>query len=231
METLRVAVSRSAAFIPDLIAGFIVLAIGWMIAAVLRRLVVGLLPRAGFDRFLAKHGVTNRAPEQRSGSNAVGSAVFWVSMLVALMQAAYIWRLGFVAVGLARLLAYLPNVLAAIAIFGAAFLVGNWVSDRLRETRVEARAYGAFLPGLARAAILTVGGFVALRQLQIAPEILIIGFSLVFGAVAVAGALAFGIGGRRAAERMSDDWYEAQRARRAKLSDEENLGSGEPEVH
>jgi hypothetical protein len=229
METLRIAVSRSVGFIPDLIAGLIVLALGWFVAAVLRRLVVGLLPRAGFDRFLSRHGITNRPPEERSGSRAVGSTVFWVSILVALMQTAYIWRLTFVGIGLARVLAYLPSVLAAVVIFGAALLVGNWVADRLRETRVEERAYGAFLPSLARAAILTVGGFVALRQLQIAPEILVIGFSLMFGAVAVAGALAFGLGGRRAAERMSEDWYDAQRARRAKLSEEEQ--HREPEVH
>jgi hypothetical protein len=80
-----------------------------------------------------------------------------------------------------------------------------------------------------RAAILTVGAFVALRQLLIAPEILVIGFSLVFGAIALATALAFGLGGRRTAERMTDDWYDAQRSRRRKEMVTQH--EEEPEIH
>jgi hypothetical protein len=228
METLRAAFSRTVDFLPDLIAGAVVVLVGWAIAALLRRVIVGLLPRAGFDRFLSKYGLTGRPPESRAGSRAVGTATFWVVMLIALMQAANIWRLSSVAGGLARVLAYLPNVVAAVIIFGAAFIVASWVGDRLRESPAAQRSYSAILPGAVRAAILTIGAFVALRQLLIAPEMLVIAFTLVFGAIAVATALAFGLGGRRAAERMTDDWYEGQRARRRKAELEE---PGEPRVH
>src|SRR5262249_36518960 len=158
-----------------------VLAIGWIIAALLRRAIVALLPRAGFDRFLARHRVVSQPPEARSGSRAVGTFTYWVVILIALMEAASIWRLGFVSNGVARVLAYVPNVVAAALIFGAAFTIANWVGARLREG-VEQQSYSAVLPGAVRAAILTIGAFLALRELNIAPEILVIGFTLVFGA-------------------------------------------------
>ena len=235
MDALRAALSQGVAFLPDLLAGFIVLGIGWIVAAVLRRAVIGVLPRVGFDRFLSRHRAIGSPPENIAGSRAVASATFWVVMLFALMQAAYVWRLNFVATGLARVLAYLPNVVAAVLIFGAAFVVANWVGDRLRES-AEQRSYSAILPGAVRAAILTIAAFVALRQLLIAPEMLVIAFTLVFGAIAVATALAFGLGGRHAAERMTQDWYEGQRARRPRISRPpgehvELEEPGGPEIH
>jgi hypothetical protein len=229
MDTLRSALARTVNFLPDLLAGLIVLAIGWLVGAILRSVVVAVLSRMGFDRFLAKHGVIGQPPERRAGSRAVGSATFWVVMLIALMQAAFIWRLNFVANGAAAVLAYVPNLIAAALIFGAAFIIGNWVGDRLRAGQRE--AYSTMLPGAVRAAILTIGAFLALRQLAIAPEILTIAFALVFGAIAVATALAFGLGGRDTARQMTEDWYQGQRTRRLKVTTphgEELREPGEP---
>jgi hypothetical protein len=61
---------------------------------------------------------------------------------------------------------------------------------------------------LVRAGILTLGGFMALRELLLAPEIVTLAFALAFGAISVAGALAFGLGGRAVAERMTRRWYD-----------------------
>lgn len=214
MESLREALASVVAFLPNLIAGLVVLAIGWLIAWVIARVVRGVLPRLGFDRFLAKHRLTDRPPETRPGSRVVASAAFWVVMLIALMEATATWGLRAVANGLGQVLAYLPNVVAAVLIFGAALVVGNWVHDRMRSAPAQERLGVTILPGAVRAGILTIGAFIALRQLLIAPEILIIGFALVFGAIAVATALAFGLGGRRAAERMTEEWYDRQQRRR-----------------
>ncbi|MBC7172545.1 MAG: hypothetical protein H5U40_08975 [Polyangiaceae bacterium] len=221
---MRDALGDAVAFLPSLIAGLIVLAIGWVLAMVVGRVIRAVLPRVGFDRFLARHRLTTQPPENIPGSRVVATAGFWVVMLIALMQTANIWQLRPVANGLGRLIAYVPNVLAAVLIFGAAFAFGNWVYDRLRASAAEQdrlrvgptaeRFSSGILPGAVRAGILTIGAFISLRQLLIAPEILIIGFTLVFGAIAVATALSFGLGGRRAAERMTEDWYDRQQTRR-----------------
>lgn len=215
MEALRDALDRVIAFLPSLVAGLVVLAIGWLVAWLLSRAVRAVLPRVGFDRFLARHRMTNQPPESAPGSRVVATVLFWVVMLVALMEASNIWGLEAVARGVGEAIAYVPNIIAAALIFGAAYVLGNWVYERLRAAPAEQRFSSTILPSAVRAAILTVGAFVALRQLMIAPEILTIAFTLVFGAIAVATALSFGLGGRRAAERMTEDWYDRQRARRS----------------
>lgn len=220
VQALRDALGDFVAFLPALVAGSIVLLIGWIVAAVVRRLINALLPRTGFDRFLARHRVTTRVPETHTGSRIVASAAFWAVMLIALMQAANVWGLEFVANGLARAIAYVPNIVAAALIFGLALFLGNWVRERMRE-RSEVSGT-AFLPDATRAGILTVGAFFALRQLQIAPDLLLIGFALVLGAVAVATAIAFGLGGRDTVHRMTQDWYERRRERRAGGTAEES---------
>jgi hypothetical protein len=216
VQTLREALGDLVAFLPALVAGLIVLLIGWLFAAVVRRLINALLPRTGFDRFLSRHRVTTRAPETHAGSRIVASAAFWAVMLIALMQAANVWGLEFLANGLARAIAFVPNIVAAALIFGVALFLGNWVRERMRErSEVERERWGtAFLPDATRAGILTVGVLFALRQLQIAPDLLLIGFALVLGALAVATAIAFGLGGRHTVHQMTQDWYARRRERR-----------------
>jgi hypothetical protein len=214
MQSLRNALGEVIDFVPQLLAGLIVLVIGWAIAVAVRGIVRAMLPRAGFDHFIARHRLTTRSPENHPGSNVVASAAFWAVMLIALMQTANTLGLRSLTMGLGAALAYLPNIVAAALIFGGAFVLGNWVYDRLRAAPAADGLSVSILPGAVRAGILTVAAFIALRQLLIAPEILIIGFTLVFGAIAAATALSFGLGGRRAAERMTEDWYDRQQARR-----------------
>ena len=212
-QSLRTALGGIIAFLPNLVAGIILLAIGWIVAAIVRSVVRAVLPRAGFDRFLARHRLTTRSPEAHPMSNAVASFAFWAVMLVALMQAASALKLTSVAIGLGLALAYIPNIIAATIIFGAAVVLAIRVYDRLRAAPAADRSTVTILPGAVRAGILTIAAFISLRQLMIAPEILVIGFTLVFGAIAVATALSFGLGGRRAAERITEDWYDKQQAR------------------
>jgi hypothetical protein len=214
VKPLRDALASFLLFLPALVAGLIVLLVGWVIAAVARRVINAVLPRTGFDRFLARHKIVDRSPDARAGSRVVASAAYWAILLIAFMQAANVWGLDFVAIGLGRVIAFVPNIVSAVLIFGAALFVGNWLRGRMRAREAgEGRAWGvAFLPEAVRAAIVTVGAFFALRQLLIAPELLMIAFALVLGAIAVATAIAVGLGARRTVEEATRDWYERQRS-------------------
>lgn len=224
MNTLRDALSSFVGFLPELVAGLIVLLIGWVVAAVLRRVVLALLPRTHFDRLLARHKIIDRPPESHAGSRIVAGVVYWAILLIALMQASNIWGLRFVANGISQILAYLPNVIGAVLVFGLALLFGNWLRDRMRARGAEQRWQSTFLPDAVRAGILTIGAFLALRQLDIASEILVIAFALVFGGIAIAAAIAFGLGGRHTVERMTQDWYEQRRTERGSRGGERPAG-------
>ncbi|AKU99382.1 Small-conductance mechanosensitive channel [Labilithrix luteola] len=217
MHWLSTAFDGFLGFLPNLVAGLIILLIGYLVAKVLGRVTSTVLHRAGFDRFMTRLGFVNRG-ESDVASVWTGKAVFAVIILGTIMQVARTWNLTFVAVGFARIIAYLPHVLGAVVIFGAAMFLGNWVRDRLLRSpimngdRVAAGDQMRLVPSVVRGAIITIGAFMALRELQIAPEIVSTAFTLTLGTIAVAAALAFGLGGRDVAGRIAQSWYERRRS-------------------
>ncbi|MBX3205668.1 MAG: hypothetical protein KF764_11415 [Labilithrix sp.] len=221
---LTTAFDGLVAFLPNLVAGLVLLLVGWLIASILARVTRALARRLGFDRLMAKLGLMNASTnEPAAGSHWLGSIVYAIVMVVAVLQASRAWKLDFIANGLATVIAYLPHALGAALVFGAALLIGNWVRDRFYRARAVEPVAGdvdtavvsappRFLPGLVRGAIIAVGAFMALRELQIAPEIVNAAFMFTIGALAVAGALAFGLGGREVAGRMAQSWWERRGA-------------------
>jgi Conserved TM helix len=197
-------------FVPSLIAGLCIMLIGYVLARIFGGVTRSLLARVGYDRGLQKLGLVDEA-SAHTASKWTGSAVFWLVMLIATMQAARAWNLEMVAVALAGVLAYVPHVIGAAVIFAAALYFGNWVRARMERRAVGSEGASArqgISASAVRAGILAVGGFMALRELQIAPEIVTIAFTATIAAIALAAALAFGLGSRDVAGKVTQDWYE-----------------------
>jgi hypothetical protein len=236
INTFTSSVDRFASFLPNLLSGVVVLLVGWGIGFVLARLTRAILARIGYDRLLVKLGLVDRSrAEGHSGSRWAGTAVFVVVMLVAVMQAARSWNLSFVSGGIARFIAYIPHLIGAVVIFGGALYFANWIRDRM--ARAPSESLGArqnpVVASSVRGGILTLGAFMALRELQIAPEIVTIAFTVTLAAIALAGALAFGLGSRSVAGRMTEQWYErraqsAQSGERSRTTDGTVSAGGEP---
>ncbi|MCL2722892.1 MAG: mechanosensitive ion channel [Polyangiaceae bacterium] len=215
MHWLTTALDGFLGFLPNLVAGLFILLLGYVISRVLSRVTHSILHRLGFDRLMTKLGIVSRK-ESDVASHWAGTAVFVVAMLATVMQVARTWNMSFVAAGFARLIEYAPHVLGAIVIFGASVILGNWVRDRLLRTPImnegDTRDGQMHLvPPGARGVIIAIGAFMALRELQIAPEIVNTAFSLTLGAIALAAALAFGLGGRDVAARLAQSWYDKRR--------------------
>jgi hypothetical protein len=121
------------------------------------------------------------------------------------MEACRTARLYSFASGLEDILGYIPHLIAAVLIFIGSILVANWVRDRLVSGDPST---ASLVGGAVKAGILTIGGFMALRELQIAPDIVKIAFTLAFGAIALATALGFGLGSRKVAEQMTSEIYD-----------------------
>jgi len=213
VDWLTLAFGKLVAFLPSLIAGLVVLLVGYIIGVLLAKATRVLAHRLGFDRFIVRLGLGEPKGES-AASNVLGKLVFFFVMVATIMQTARVWDLPFVAAGLARFLAYVPHVLAACVVFAVALFLGNWVRDRLMRGAVEGedrRVRISVLPSAVRAGIIALGSFMALRELQIAPEIVNAAFILLLAAAAVATALAFGLGARDVAGRVAQSWYDRRR--------------------
>lgn len=198
------AFGRVVAFLPNLIAALIILAVGFFIAMVLERVVRRLLSAIGLDRRpLARRWLGESAGIQRLPRTG-GRIVYWVTGLITVGLAIDALKLAWLSAGFARVMAYLPNVLAAALVVFVGYIAANFL---YRET--AARSKGTVLwARLVRGAVLTVAGFMALQQLGIATAIVTTAFTVAISAMAIAGALAFGLGNRELAGRVTRDWYE-----------------------
>ncbi|HVJ15554.1 MAG TPA: hypothetical protein VM686_08935 [Polyangiaceae bacterium] len=206
---LAAALATLVAFLPNLLAALIILAIGLLIASLCGRLVRRALMAVGIDRrrslrqFFGHEETIHRAPE------VAGKVVYWVLALVTIGMAIDALRLTWLSLGVAAVLAYLPSALAAAAIVLVGYLLGNYLYRKV----VQSATASIFWAQVVRIAVFVFAGFMAVQQLGIATAIVTVAFTLVLGAMAVAGAVAFGLGNRELAGRITQDWYERQSER------------------
>ena len=208
--SLQQALNTFFAFIPRLLGFLIVLGIGFIIAKVVKTVVVKLLQKVGLDRALHSGSVgqhVNKAAPDLSPSRVLGSIAFWFIFLGAVSIA--VSQLGIQALDtfVAAISAYLPNIVAAILIFVIAGVVAAAVGALVARTmgdKPTGKIVGSVVPVL----VMAIATFMILNQLQIATEIVTITYAALIGGVFLAMALAFGLGGRDVAARMLSDAYD-----------------------
>jgi len=193
------------AAVPQIFGAVLILALAYAIARVIADLVTRLLAAVGFNGILVKIGLTKRelTDEKRTPAAVVGSIVLTVVMLLAFTES--FRMLGFATVGdlLAQFIVVAGHILFGLVIFGIGLYLAN-LAARAVETSASSQA--GHLALVARSAIIMLAGAMALRQMGLANEIVNLAFGLLLGAVAVAAALAFGLGGRDAAARKLEQW-------------------------
>ncbi len=184
----------------SIIGALIVLIVGLIVAsglAALTERVVGLLK---IDKLLTNLGLQeyfDRANLKINSGRFFGRIVYWFLVVVFLLAATDI--LGFFTLSnfLREVLLYIPNVLVAVLIMLAAVIVGNFLRNLVKASVKSAKLHAAsFLASLTWWAVILFGFFAALSQLGIAVSII---NSLVTGFVAMialAGGIAFGLGGK-----------------------------------
>lgn len=207
------------AFLPKLLAALAILVVGWIVARLLEKGVDALLAKLRFDDLLERGGVKralDRTGTRLDPSNLVARLVYWAVELVAILMAANALGLTAVADMFAAAVTYIPNVIAALLIVTFAMVIGEFVRD-LVTASAGAMAGGTALARAAKIAIVTLGIFMALNQLQVAPEIVNTAFTLLLGAVALAFGLAFGLGGREVAAEYARRWADAGRRKAEEL--------------
>jgi len=165
------AFARVAAFVPKLIGFLIVLIVGYLIAKTVAKIFDKVLERVGFDKAVERGGVKKALDNSKfDASTIVSKIVFYALFLLVLQLAFGVFGTNPVSDMIAGVVAYLPKVFAAIVIIVVAAAVAAAVKEII-QSALGGLSYGKTLAIGASVAILTVGGFAALSQLQIAPAI------------------------------------------------------------
>jgi Mechanosensitive ion channel, conserved TM helix len=195
------------AWVPRAVGFVVVLLIGYLIAKVVGNLIYRATHRAGLDRTV--HGGAGGNLIQRavpSPSRLLGKVTFWVIFLGAVSIAASVLGIKALTAFVGAVWAYIPNVIAALLIFLIAGAVAGAVVTLVRRVMGDT-ALGSIVATAVPILVMTIATFMILEQLKIAPGIVRITYTALVGAIALAAALAFGLGGRDVAARMLEGAY------------------------
>jgi hypothetical protein len=202
--------------IPALLGALIIVFAGYLLAKVLERLVDRFLRRVGLNKLLERGGVMQAV--ERSGSHlnpsrVISNLVFWLVMFAVILVAANALGLESLASVFGELVSYIPSVIAAIVIILVGIVLGQFVGGLIAAS-AGALHGGRALARVGSGGVILLAVFMALQELGIATEIVTTAFAILFGAIALAIALAFGLGSRELAGEITREWYEGYKKER-----------------
>lgn len=191
--------------IPHVVAAALILAVAYAIGRFASRLLTQFLGTTGFDRAIGATGLWSQAtangPDAARAdlrpSALVGSGAFVAVLIFGLMEAFRQLDFAYGSRIMAEVLALFGQV-----VFGSIIIFAAIVIARLVARVVEGQSGARVAAPLVRVAIIVLGTAIGLRFMGLADDIINMAFGLLLGAVAVAAALAFGLGGREAAGRV-----------------------------
>jgi hypothetical protein len=193
--------------IPAILAAFVILAVAYVIGRLVGDLVASLLEGLGFDNILVTLGLTREPMKDRATpSQVVGYLVMIAIILLAALSATSLLNFPALTLVVSQFIGFAWDIIIGLVIFGiglwlAALIAGAIEASNLRQKRLAAL--------FARIAVVVLATAMALGQMGLADSIVNLAFGLTLGAVAIAVALAFGLGGRDIAGRELEGWVSA----------------------
>lgn len=196
-------------FIPDLVGAIIVFLIGWIIAVAVGKLIAEILKRLQFNKIFEKgtwKTALQRAEINVDASAFIGAIFKWILLMVFLIAAIQI--LGFNQLGdfFNSVLNYLPNVVVAAFIFVIAVIIAD-ILEKIVRASIESFkvGYGNIVGIIVRWSIWIFAILAILQQLKIeAADWLVQMIQIVFIGLVITLAIAFGLGGKDAARNAID---------------------------
>ena len=187
-------------FIPKFLAGAIIFLIGIIIASILKQVVLSLFRALKLEAFLKKYGVPEMK-EEFTWANILSEIVRWFVIIVFLIPTADVWGLPRIITVLNEFLNYLPNVFVAAVIAMIGFVFARLSHDVILASAkgVDSQTASA-IASVARWSIDVFVILAVLSQLGVATDLIKILFTGLVAMLAIAGGIAFGLGGQNTAK-------------------------------
>jgi hypothetical protein len=192
-------------FVPKFIAGLIILLIGIIVAALVKRLVVELFTVLRVEPLLKRYGVPE-STQELSWTIILSEIVRWFVIVLFLIPTADVWGLPQIVTILNTFLLYLPNVFVAAIIALVGIVIARLAHDVvLASLKAVTQKTAKALASVVRWAILVFVFLAVLNQLGVAVDLVRILFTGFVAMLAIAGGIAFGLGGQGVAKDILED--------------------------
>ena len=171
-------------YLPDLLAGIVLLFIGWFLGWFAKRVIIQLAVILRLERFLIRFrwGRDFSKGDVRFGFyNFLGNIAFFIIFIIFVNNALSAWKLSVLSDLMERGILFLPRIIIALILFGIGWLISIWASQAiLRALRREDIPRSTLIANFIKGVLLLFFSAMALLELNIAREIVIIGFATVF---------------------------------------------------
>ena len=204
--------NRMLLALPNIFAASVVVMISYATGRVLSGLLANFHAGFGYNKMVARLGlVKTQAKKSKNPSAIVGSLVFVAMMLFALIEAFQL--IGFMVLAdlLSQFLVFAGHIIFGLAIFAIGLYLANLAAKAVQASRVT---QAQLLAVASRLSIILLAGAMGLRQMGLANEIITLAFGLLLGALAVAVAIAFGLGGRETAARLLEELSQSVKSKK-----------------
>src|SRR3989344_3771549 len=198
--------ARLISFLPNFIVAVIILVIGWIVAVFLAKLINQVLHSVKIDELGDKLGldqISARTGMKMSVSGAIAWLVKWFLLIAVFLAAADILNLTQVSAFLNEVLMYIPSVVAGAAILLVGTMVASFLASLVRHSVKAAGLESAdLLASVTQWAVMIFTVLATLDQLKVASAFVQTLFTGIIAMLAIAGGLAFGLGGKDHASRV-----------------------------
>jgi hypothetical protein len=213
--SFREVVQRLAALTPRFLAALTLVLAGLIVAALARSIVVKVFRAMDLDGRCVQLGVMTalgRAGIRRSPSEMLGRLVFWLLFVIALLMGVEAMEVPATAGLVGVAMRILPNLVVAALVLVIGWLVAHLAAQTVLIFVVNAQVPGGpVIAGIVRWLVLIFAGGVALTQLDIAREMVLLVFGIALGGAVLSLALAFGLGARDLAREALEGWLRRRR--------------------
>lgn len=211
------AANRFGAQIPSLAAALLFVLVGMFLARLLRTVAERLFDRARVDDYTARVGINEvlaRLGLGKSPSYALSFLIYWFVLCIFIVSAANAVNMTVVSDLLERFVLFLPQLVAGLLILFAGMLFARFLSEVVANAAAaNSIRGGSYLARAAYVVTLVFAAATAMEQLGMRLALVISALQIALGSAGLAAALAFGLGGRKAAAELIEELFDRPRRR------------------
>ncbi|MEY2732983.1 MAG: hypothetical protein RL340_42 [Gemmatimonadota bacterium] len=208
-------------YLPAMFGAAAVITIGYVLAKLAQRAVGRVLRRMHLNDVLKRGGIPahDHTGQPVNPTRVVANLIFWLILFTAMLVAADALGIDYLGQVFSELLSYVPSVIAAVVIVILGIVLGDFVSALITASTQNLDG-GPTLARAGKGGVILLATFMALQELGVATDIVTTAFAIIFGALALALSLAFGLGSRELAGEVTRRWYESWRSERERIKRE-----------
>ena len=193
---------KTLAYLPNFFYGLLVLILGLLLSSIVMQLFISLVSFIKLSKLLKNAKIANEKTIS-VWIEVLAELLRWVTVILFLVPTVEVWGLSRMVTVLNSLLFYLPNVIVAVIVGLVGYIVANLAYDIvLNSVRSVQKGFAKTIAAGARSSILIFTSLIILNQLGVAQDLIKILFTGIVFMLALAGGLAFGLGGKEFAQTL-----------------------------